>query len=918
MKVNNLLTNFTAGEISPRLDSRVDTKKYANGAFTLENAIVMPHGGLRKRPGTRFISEVKGSGDNPRLIPFEFSTEQSYMLEFGNTYIRVFKDQGLVIGSLKTITGITRANPGVITAVGHGFSTGDQVYLIEIDGMVELNNQRVEIIVLSANTFSIGVDTASYTAYASGGQAAKPVDIVTSYTTTDVNELTHAQSADTLYMGHGDFALAKLTRSSHTSWTLSNVAIKNGPFRTINADDTHYLSVVATGAATITGATRASPVVITTSAAHDFKEGATITISGVGGMTQLNSNKYVVRNVTSTTFELWGEDYTKVDGTAYTAYTTGGLAATSGTTFNTLSFGSKVTLNSTDALFTSDHVGALFRLWEPGKSSGVATIERGASGTSFASGGQFTNDGKVYGALNVTKDDGFYQNDWPLPKHESGVVHIQDDSNAEYFDAVYLHDSSCVLEILSYTSATSVTARVVRNHVPRSVIEKSTSYWEEGAWSTVRGHPSLIGFHEGRLYAATTNSDPQTVWASRTQAFEDFQDGANDDRAIAYTAASGRVDKFLWMMPGKTLVLGTASSEYVAAASNQNEALTPSNVRMVPQTTYGSSSRVWPIRIGNIILFGQRRGSVTNPAKKVRELSYSFEADSFLAPDTTIVSEHITGTGIVEMTYQADPDSVGYCVRADGQIAGLTYEAEQDVKGWHRQIVGGTFLGGDAVVERLATVPGATTDEVWMIVTRTINGQTRKYIEVLTPGLLDETEPEDAIYLDSALTYDSTETSTITGLWHLEGEEVYALADGAKQGPFTVTNGAITLTTPASKVHVGLQYTTVIETTDIEAGARAGTAKSRQKNLSDIFLDVYRSLGGRAGMGGTQYSADRMLDIVYRTPEDVMGSAPTLRTGLIRHGVGGGWDNQAILRIEHDEPYPFMLLGLVEEISTTG
>lgn len=81
----------------------------------------------------------------------------------------------------------------------------------------------------------------------------------------------------------------------------------------------------------------------------------------------------------------------------------------------------------------------------------------------------------------------------------------------------------------------------------------------------------------------------------------------------------------------------------------------------------------------------------------------------------------------------------------------------------------------------MATVPGTLTDEVWMIVKRTINGQTKKYIEVLTPGLLDETDPEDAIYLDSALTYDSTETSTITGLWHLEGETVYALADGAKQ-----------------------------------------------------------------------------------------------------------------------------------------
>lgn len=129
MKVNHPITNFTAGEISPRLDLRIDTKKYASGAFTIENAIVMPHGGLRKRPGTKFIAEAKDSTDDPRLIAFEFSTDQSYMLELGDSYIRPFKDQGTIIASTASISGASKANPGVITAASHGFSTGDQVYL---------------------------------------------------------------------------------------------------------------------------------------------------------------------------------------------------------------------------------------------------------------------------------------------------------------------------------------------------------------------------------------------------------------------------------------------------------------------------------------------------------------------------------------------------------------------------------------------------------------------------------------------------------------------------------------------------------------------------------------------------------------------------------------------------------------------
>lgn len=922
MKVQQPITNFTAGEISPRLDIRIDTKKYASGAFTIENGIVMPHGGIRKRPGTKFVAEIKDSSQSPRLIPFEFSTDQSYMLEFGETYIRPFKDQGTIIAATAAITGASKANPGVITAVAHGFSTGDQVYLSGLGGMTELNNRRVTITVLTANTFSIGLNTSAFTAYTSGGTASKPVDVVTSYTSAEVDEITHAQSADTLYLAHGDFPFAKLTRTSHTAWTLTDATIKNGPFRTINTDDTHYLSVAVTGSATVSGATQANPVVITTTAAHGFSDGATVTFAGVGGMTQINGNKYLARNVTSTTFELWTEAFAKVDGSGYGAFTSGGTASSSTSSFGTISPGTKVTLTSTDSLFTADHVGALMRMWEPGQKSGVRQPPFGDGTASISNNDLYTNDGKVYAIFNLSL--GGSGADWlsisinQVPDHESGVVRVFGETTSKYFDAIYLHDSSCVLEIEAYTSATEVTARVVRNHVPTSVLDFKTGYWEEGAWSYHRGFPSLVGFHEGRLYAATSASDPQTVWASRPQAFDDFQDGADDDRAISYAVASGRIDKFLWMMPGKTLALGTASSEYIAAASNQNEALTPSNVRMVPQTQYGSSEKVWPIRIGNVLLFGQRRGAVSRPAKKVRELSYSFEADSYLAPDTTIVSEHITGRGIVEIAYHADPDSVAYCVRDDGQLAGLTYEAEQDVKGWHRHVLGGSFGSGAAVVERIATVPGAETDEVWMIVKRTINGQTKRYIEIMTAGLLDETDPEDAIYLDCAATYDSTATSTITGLWHLEGETVYALADGAQQGPFTVTNGTITLTTPASKVHVGLRYQMTLETTDLEAGARAGTAKSRMKNTSDVFLDLYRSLGGRYGRGGKQYDASRMLEIVYRTPEDVMGAAPALRTGLQRCGDAGGWDDQCILRIEHDEPYPFMILGIAAELSTSG
>lgn len=917
-RVTNIVTNFTAGELSPKLDIRVDTQKYRNGAREIQNGIVMPHGGVRKRPGTKFVAEVKSSADEALLQAFEFNVEQTYVLEIGPNYIRQFKDQGVIAANTLTITDISKANPGVVTYTGTDPTNGQHVYVSGVGGMTQVNNRRFTVASVNAgaNTFELsGIDTTSYSTYTGGGTAVVPVETTTAYAANEIEDLSFAQSADTLFIGHVSHKIAKLTRSSHTAWTLADANILNGPFRTINTDDTHYLDVSVTGSASVQGATQANPVVITTTAAHGFYEGASVAFASVGGMTNLNGNTYVARNVTSTTFELWTPEQTRVNGTAFGAYTSGGTATIALTPFGTISQGSLVTLTSTEALFTADHVGAIFRLWEPGQGSGISGPLIGNTGASMANNDQYTNDGKTYGIRNLVGDStwgGLAVSD--VPKHESGVIRVYGENYpAKYFDAVYLHDSSVVLEILSYSSSTSVTARVKRNHVPKSIIDFETNIWEEAAWSEERGYPSVIGFHEGRLFAAASDDAPQTVWASRSQSFEDFQDGPDDDDALNYTAASGRVDRFRWMMTGKSLILGSASSEYVAAASNQNEALTPSNVRMVPQTSYGSASSVKPLKIGNTTLFGQRRGMVTNAAKKIRELSYSFESDNYIAPDVTIVSEHITGTGISEMTFQADPDSVVYGIREDGVIAGLTYEAEQDVKGWHRQIIGGAFGSGNAVVEHFTTIPGDVSDEVWLIVKRTINGQTKRYIEVLSAGLLDTTDPEDAIYLDSALTYDGSSTTTITGLWHLEGQVVHALADGAKQGPFTVSNGAITLTTAASLVHVGLPYTTVIETLDLEAGARAGTAKSRMKRFSGVFLDVYRSLGGRVGA-----STDNMRDLIYRTPADVMGRAPALRTEQIEFDFPGGWDREAIIRIEHDEPYPFTLLGICAEQNTAG
>ena len=169
-KASPAFHNFTAGELSPRLEGRTDVSKYFNGCSTFNNFVVHPHGGASRRSGTIFVAEVKDSTKQTRLIPFEFSITQNYILEFGDQYFRIIKDGGQVVSSTKTATGITQANPVVVTSVAHGFSNGDAIKISGVSGTTELNNRRFTVANKTTDTFELsGEDGTSHTAYVSGG-----------------------------------------------------------------------------------------------------------------------------------------------------------------------------------------------------------------------------------------------------------------------------------------------------------------------------------------------------------------------------------------------------------------------------------------------------------------------------------------------------------------------------------------------------------------------------------------------------------------------------------------------------------------------------------------------------------------------------------------------------------------------------
>ena len=275
----------------------------------------------------------------------------------------------------------------------------------------------------------------------------------------------------------------------------------------------------------------------------------------------------------------------------------------------------------------------------------------------------------------------------------------------------------------------------------------ATAAFNLGAFSDTTGHPSSVSFFEQRLVFAGTLSEPQTLFFSAAGDYENMTTGTNAGDAMVYTIASNQVNAIRYMKAVRTLVVGTTGGEFTVSADGTDASITPTNITIKRQSSFGSAN-VDAIPAGNAILFLQKA------KRKIRELQYNFDSDGYQAPDLTILNDSATNSGINEMVYQQEPGSIIWCVRDDGVLAALTYQRSENVIAWSRHIFGGVFGTGNAVCESAATVSGILTeDELWVIVKRTINGATKRYVECFSDFDFDETNPEDFKFLDSHLTY---------------------------------------------------------------------------------------------------------------------------------------------------------------------
>jgi hypothetical protein len=424
----------------------------------------------------------------------------------------------------------------------------------------------------------------------------------------------------------------------------------------------------------------------------------------------------------------------------------------------------------------------------------------------------------------------------------------------------------------------------------------ATRYWAEGAWSDYRGYPTAISLFEQRLCLGGTAHQPQTVWGSATNDYENFDAGTTDTDAFAYTIGAQERNAIQWLVAQKALLIGTTSGEWSMQGSNDS-ALTATNVTVRRQSNYGSKA-IQAKLVNEVVLFTQRQGL------KVREMTYSFERDGYVAPDLTLLAEHITAGGIIQTAYQQQNQSILWAVTGDGALIGMTYERDQSVVGWHRHVTDGLFRS-------VVTVYGAGADEVWVVVKRTVNGVARDYIERFNPAEWEDLE--DAFFVDSGLSYSGSPATVFSGLDHLKGKTVAVMADGAPVASKVVSNaGSVTLDDPASVVHIGLPFETIIEPMRIDTDPAAGISQGQVKQIRELVLRLNRSLGLTYGDGKTEYK------LSFRDTNDRMDEAPPLFTGDKVIEFEGEFDLDSRLIVKQTQPLPLCLLAIVVKYAITG
>ena len=919
-------SSLSGGEVSPAIGARTDIGKYKSSLETCENAFVQVHGGVSNRPGLQFVAECVSGTLATRIIPFQYNTDQTYILEFGNLYMRVIKDGGQVLtGSAKTITGVTAASPAVVTSATHGLSNGDDVYITAVVGMTQLNGRTMRVANKATHTFELNdydgnnINSSAYTAYSSAGTAEAVYEIVTPYTTAQLFELKFTQSADVMTIVHEDHDPADLTRTGHAAFTLTDIVfapeqtfptgvavsanttgsvVERYTVTSVNEDNAEESLIGITAGKTISGITAANPPVVTCTS-HGYSDIDEIEIQGVVGMTSVNNLRFKVSSKTTNTFELQSLSRVDIDASGYTAYSSGGTAYA---TYDVIT-------------------------------NGAATKDNTITWTAVTGAVSYNvyheKDG-IYGFIGRSEIDSF----------------TDDNIDADLED----------------------TPPKFRN-----------------PFVSTSDKPSAVNFFQQRKIYASSINDKQRLWLTQTANLKNLSvaSPAKDDDAITVTIASLQVNEIRHMVQLGDLIVFTSGAEW--QVSGVDGVIPPSGIQIKPQTYYGSE-QLAPITAGDVVLFMQPGWTVRDIGYKFETDSYNgndvsilarhmFDNYSFTdwdyaqAPHSIVWAVRNDGI-ICALTYVREQEVFAWSRHiTDGDFKSVASVQEGDDDFMYSIVQRRIGTRTRQYIERLhdhdftnvqdaffvdsglkrnnpITITGVTSADP-VVITAAAHGLSNSdVVDINGIYIVDTTENQgkslstevvglgytvsdkttntfelqlNGVDVDGSAfaTYHSggevrVATTTVSGLWHLEGESVVGLANGYVTGTLTVANGSVTLPNAASRVSIGLSYAAEVKTLKLDNSNPLDTVQGKNKKLTRLTLRLEDTMGLWHGP-----DTDHMREAKFGLPS-LYGQPLNMITADKDVTLSPSWSKNGQIVIQQRDPLPMTILGIIPDVIIGG
>ena len=934
MSSHFMQTSLAAGEIAPVLYARVDLEKYKSGTALSRNFFVDYRGGQSTRAGTQFIGRCKSTATGqPRAIDFIVSTVATYVLEFGNNYIRFISNGAYVTKAAIAISGITQANPGVVTAVAHGLASGNEVELAGILGMTQLNGRNFLAVVVDANHFSlqdlngVGVNTTGYSAYISGGNVLPILEIASPYITSDLPLLKYTQSADTMTLTHQSYPPYDLKRVTTTNFTLTQAVTgptigipANNVVTPVNNSTTHYIYAY---------------IITAVSASGEESLGSYPCICATD---ILNQTSGIVNKIA------WGSTVNAASYRIYKSGPTPSAGLTASTPISTVFgfIGQPLTESFVDNNIAPDFSQTPPVFEDPFSPGQLADIRVSGAGAGYA--GQLTS-------LTFTGGGGTGAAGYGLVNETSGTV----------VGAVITNPGK------GYTTAPVVTDD-----------QGSTATYVVTLGQLSGTYPACCGYFQQRRGFGGTPNFPESFVLSQPGNYYNFNTNYIELPADAITAsiASRQVNaiKSMTSMPTGLVVLTTGSG-FLVSGGSQGSAVTASSIVALPQASSGCND-LPPLVVNNDILYGQNRGSV------IRDLAFNFYTQSYTGTDRSVLASHLfSGFSLNEWCYAEEPFRIVHVIRSDGTMLNFTYVPEQEIFAWTHFDTNGLFVS-------VASIPEGQQNAVYTIVRRYIQGQWVYYMERFSSRLFNYVEdaqavdaslqwpqvfPAAGITLASAALGSTTVTAdagvfgpgdvnkviwagggyatvsgyisvtqvqvditrafptlsdddratplpfasgawtldvptqAVSGLDHLEGMSVTGLGDGVVLPPATVVNGSITLPQPCTKITVGLSYQCRLQTLKLDA-PQAETMQGKRKLINAVTSRLDKTLGLKIGQNFNSLVEMRNFGGPY-SPGAILPS------GDFRQIIQGSWAKEGQVCFQQDYPLPATILGLITEFT---